>query len=274
MNAPAGNQRWRDGNDTYRPPTETISTRDYEVAPIEGDAEAKRFVERHHYSGTYPAARFRYGLFHGGVRLVGVAVFSVGMNPRTITNALPTEDASAGVVLGRFVLLDSVPGNGETWFLGQCFAALKKHDLCGVVSFSDPMPRWALSGEVAFKGHLGTIYQAHNAWYVGRSTSRTLRLLPDGRTFSARAMSKIRSADTGWRYAARQLVEAGADEPGCLAWGGSEGDPEELRQWLAGVQESEVLRKARHPGNHKYAWAFDSRELRSNPTSYPKALDS
>ena len=273
MTKPNGNQRWREGRDSYRPPDETIRTRLYEVAEIDTDKRVKSFVKRHHYSGTYPAARYRFGLFYGGVELVGVAVFSVPMNPRTITNTLPTGDAGRGVELGRFVLLDRVPGNGETFFLGRCFAALKAKDLCGVVSFSDPMPRRCADGGVTFGGHLGTIYQAHNARHVGRSTARTLRLLPDGRTFSARAASKIRSGGRGWRYAVRQLVAAGAEEPACLGGRTGEADPPELRRWLARVETSETLRKVRHPGNHKYAWAFERRSLRPNPASYPKTLE-
>ena len=31
------------------------------------------------------------------------------------------------VELGRFVLLDSVAGNGETWFLARSFDILRKH---------------------------------------------------------------------------------------------------------------------------------------------------
>jgi hypothetical protein len=113
------------------------------VAPV-GEVEAKDFVEAHHYSRAYPAARFRFG-----------------------------GTGTESVELGRFVLLDEVPFNGETWMLGQCF--------------SDPFPRTDSSGREVFRGHLGTIYRAHNARYLGRGTPRTLRLLPDGSVLSERA---------------------------------------------------------------------------------------
>ena len=76
-------QRWRGRRDRYRPAGETIATREYEVAPIAEDRVAKAFVLEHHYAGTYPAARFRFGLYHSG-KLVGVAVFSVPTNDRTL----------------------------------------------------------------------------------------------------------------------------------------------------------------------------------------------
>jgi hypothetical protein len=40
-------------------------------------------------------------------------------------------------VLSRFVLVDAVPANGESWFLGQLFAAAAREGLRGVVSFAD-----------------------------------------------------------------------------------------------------------------------------------------
>ena len=69
------NQRWCDGRASYRPPTEPIKTAEYEVAEISDDTTARQFITQHHYSHTYPAARFRAGLYRHG-ELAGVAVFS------------------------------------------------------------------------------------------------------------------------------------------------------------------------------------------------------
>jgi hypothetical protein len=219
-------------------------------------------VLAHHYAGTYPAARWRFGLYRGA-ELVGVAVFSHPCNEAVITSALPVTAATDGVELGRFVLLDDVPGNGESWFLGQCYRALRGR-VAGVVSFSDPLPRRRLDGGVLTPGHVGTIYQAHNGVYLGRGTARTLRLLPDGRTFSARAASKIRRLERGWRYAVEQLVAAGApplEDP----------SRDEAARWLAWWLPA-LTRTVRHPGNHRYAWSFALRRLVSL-APYPKRRD-
>lgn len=258
-------QRWREGRSSYRPAGEVVDPTRYEVAPIAGDAEAKRFVEAHHYSGSYPAARRRFGLYRGG-ELVGVAVYSVPCNSRVITNVLDLEDWRDAVELGRFVLLDEVPANGESWFLAKTFKALKREGFAGVVSFSDPCARRSQSGEVVFAGHVGTIYQATNARYVGRGTARSLRLLPDGTVFSARTAQKIRSRSKGWRYAVEQLREHGAPPLGdqdTLTW---------LRQSL-----SQVTRRVRHQGNHKYAWSFvkpGGWSPAATPRPYPKVTDT
>jgi hypothetical protein len=250
------NQRWRDGAHSFRPAGETINTHAFEVAAIPDDNTARSFVERHHYSGSYPAALHRFGLYRGA-ELAGVAVFSVGVNDKSLAIFPGTPRESAE--LGRFVLLDAVPGNGETWFLARCFEQLRAEGMIGVLSLSDPVARRAADGRVIFPGHIGTIYQAHNAVYVGRATPRSLHLLPDGRVFSARAQQKIRARDQGWRYSAAQLEAAGArpltatEDPG--AW---------LREQLP-----IVCRRFRHPGNLKYAWTLNRRDRRHLPASLP-----
>lgn len=253
-------QRWLFRRDSYRPAGETIRPSEYDVEPLP-ELRAKDFVVTHHYSQTYPAARFRFGLYRRG-ELAGVAVFSHPCNERVLS--IFPGPARASVELGRFVLLDAVPGNGETWFLARCFEQLRAAGLTGVVSFSDPVPRSTLDGRTVFAGHLGTIYQAHNARYLGRGKARTLRLLPDGRVYSDRAISKVRALDRGWRYAAAQLEEAGA-EP-------LSGDPAEwLRRWLP-----RLTRQLRHPGNHRYAWILQPKLRRALPAGrqYPKQLEA
>ncbi len=256
------NQRWRAGRDHYRPACEPIDPRRYEVASIPDDNPAKRFVLEHHYSRSYPAARFRFGLYRGPA-LVGVAVFSVPMNNAAITNVLPIA-AIEGVELGRFVLLDDVPGNGETWFLAQCLAGLRREGIAGVISFSDPCPRVSVTGATVFGGHVGTIYQAANGCYLGRGTARTLRLLPDGNVMSARAISKLLNRERGWEPCAELLVRHGADR----TW-------PDLRDWAV-RWIARLTRPVRHKGNHKYAWPIDRRlrrHLRYGAHPFPKQTD-
>lgn len=192
-----------------------------DCVPIARDAAARAFVERHHYSRSYPAARRRFALLQDGI-LCGVAVFAQPMHAGVFRDfaAAPAECLD----LGRFILLDAVGANAETWFLARCFKALRVEGFAGVVAMSDPVPRTDAAGAVTFRGHVGTIYQASNAHYMGRATARALRLLPDGSVFSARAESKIRARESGWRYAVGQLVEAGAQPPPA--------DADDLRPWL------------------------------------------
>jgi len=254
------NQRWRDRRDFYRRPDEQINPLRYEVAEIMDDTTPKRFVTAMHYSGSYPNARFRFGLYRAGA-LVGVAVFSHPMNDAVLTNVFPGNPKDS-VELGRFVLLDSVEGNGESWFLARCFAQLRTKALRGVVSMSDPLPRYTADGHTMFAGHIGTCYQAHNARYLGRATARPLHVLPDGRVFSARCVSKVRDGERGWKYSAALLEAFGATpcpstDAKRRAW---------LKRWV-----SQLTRRVSHPGNHRYAWPLVKHAgMVGTPQAYPK----
>ena len=259
------NQRWCDGRASYRPPTEPIKTAEYDVAEIPDDTTAREFIMQHHYAHSYPSARFRVGLFRHG-ELAGVAVFSHPCSNAVLTNVFEAPVLTT-VELGRFVLLDSVAGNGETWFLARSFDILRKqHSIVGVVSFSDPLQRRTASGEVVHMGHFGTIYQAHNGIYLGRGAARSLHLLPDGRVFSERAAQKIRNSERGWKYAAAQLEAFGATTVPV--------DPSERTEWLNASLQS-LATRVRHKGNHKYAWPLNVAIRRQLPASlpYPKSLD-
>lgn len=258
-------QRWRRRRASYRPAREVIRPADYEVAEID-EATAKAFVVTHHYSGTYPAARFRVGLFRRE-QLVGVAVFSQPARNEVLTNVFPTGCVLDSVELGRYVLLDSVPGNGESFFLARCFDYLRRLGLVGVIAFSDPVPRRTADGHLFKPGHVGVIYQAANAVYLGRATPRSLHLLPDATVLSARALQKIRAGERGWRYAVGRLVGQGAEAPRCWPYGA---DVDELRAWLPNALN--ITRRLRHPGNHRYGWSLSraARRFLERAGPYPK----
>lgn len=253
------NQRWLLGRDSYRPPLEPIRTAEYDVEPIASDGPSKAFVLEHHYSRSYPAARFRFGLYRRG-ELAGVAVFSHPCSDRVLTNVFPDGAATDAVELGRFVLLDEVAGNGETWFLARTFELLRAH-VRGVVSFSDPISRTRADGTPVFPGHVGTIYQAANARFLGRGTARTLRLLPDGRVLSDRAIQKIRKLERNWESSAAPLVALGAD---AVDTSSSAASTAWLARWLP-----VLTRTMRHPGNLRYAWGLERRTMRALAPSLP-----
>lgn len=168
--------------------------------------------------------------------------------------------ANEGVELSRLVLLDEVPGNGESFFVGHCMRTLKALGLAGVVSFADPIPRRTVSGVLIKPGHCGTLYQAQNARFVGRSSPRSLRLLPDGTVLSDRTIQKLRAGEPGTGAIRERLGQLGIRLPD-----GPVGP--ELTILL-----NKHTRALRHPGNFKYVWAFSraaGKHLPS-PLPYPK----
>lgn len=245
-------QRWRDRRDSYRQRGEAFRPADYVVEPIQADRAARDFVQQHHYSGTYPAARCRVGLYRlrdawPPRELVGVAVFSVPASQAVVPKWAGVE-AGAGIELGRLVLLDEVPFNAESWFVARAMRHLR--DLSAppvaLLSLSDPTPRTAADGRVVTPGHTGTIYQSLNGLYCGLTAPTLHYLLPSGRILSPRALSKIRAQDQGADYAARQLLAEGLP---------SRAPHEEPPAWLARVLPT--LRRLRHPGCHVYRWRLD-----------------
>jgi hypothetical protein len=248
-------QRWREGRDSYRPAGEPIDPRRFGVEVVHRD-EGAAFVRGHHYSRSCAPARLTVGLWRSrgqfwAPELAGVAVFGVGIQPASLTRWCGV-DPAAGVELVRFVLLDDVEANGETWFLRRAFAEVRGAlpDVRAVLAYSDPERRTSLDGRVVLPGHVGTIYQAHNGRYVGRSSSRWLWLDPAGRVVSDRALSKIRNDERNAAGAARTLLDAGAP-PRRIG--------EDPAAWVARALAEGPFRRVRHPGNHVYAWPLDGR---------------
>jgi len=269
-------QRWRDQRSSFVPPSELFDPSRYGAEPIDSDNVARAFVQQHHYSGSYPAARCRVGLYHKPAFqapvLVGVAVFSVPAQQAVIPK-WTGQEPSRGVELGRFVLLDDVRFNGETWFLARAFELLRQQipAVRAVVSYSDPVRRRTSEGEIVLPGHVGRIYQAHNGVYMGRSKRRTLILAPDGRVVSPRAVSKLRNGERGQDYAERQIVGMGAP---------TRRRHESRRAWVNRVlADPSLFRKFRHPGNHCYTWGLCRSARRRLPepqvdTGYPRSIDA
>jgi len=257
-----GNQRWRAHRDSYRPAGEVIDPSKFGVDLL-SELQAKEFVQRHHYSGSYPAAVCRVGLFRGR-DLVGCAVFSTPMQAKAITAWTGTD---AGVELGRFVLLDDVEANGESWFIARCFKLLRaaKPHIKTVLSYSDPVRRANCDGTIVLPGHVGTIYQATNGRYLGRSSARSLILKPDGQTINGRALSKIRREERGAAYAYEQLLAAGAP---------SRRPFESGADYVTRALEQGPFVKMKHPGNHAYAWSIKKRFKLTKPAlQYPKHIE-
>lgn len=247
-------QRWANGWHSWIPRSAGgFDPARYEVRDIP-EAQARDYVTRHHYSHQWVCARFRFGLFYldepTEPALVGVAVYGVPMHPNVITNAVDV-DPLAGVELSRFVLEGEplaphvpggrAPGNAESWFLARTLDRLAARSIRAVIAFSDPVPR-IVAGRTLWPGHVGTIYQASNAIYLGRAGRQTLVVLPDGTTLAKRTMSKIRRQESGHAAAERRLVALGADPhigPDPAAW---------LTRALAAINAEHV----QHNGNHKY----------------------
>lgn len=247
-------QRWRHRRHSWRRTSEGGFDPDrYVVAPVE-EAASRAFVVEHHYARSFPAAILNVGLFdrtaegargHPG-RHTGSLVLSVPVQAAVLTGVFPDlEPYRESAEVGRLVLLDECPSNSETFFMARALRIAAELGIVACVAFSDPVPRRnTLTGEIVLPGHIGTVYQAANAIYTGRSAPTTKLLLPDGTILNSRSLQKVRAHERGAAGVERRLVELGApprsahEEPG--VW---------LRRALLAVR----AHRFRHSGMHRYA---------------------
>lgn len=191
------------------------------------------------------------------------------MHAGVLTGAFPWLIPYAQALeLSRLVLLDEVPANAETWFAARAFRLAAQEGIRAVVAHSDPHPRSRLTAtgrEPLFPGHVGTVYQAGGMTYLGRTRPRRLTVLPDGTVLPDRAISKVRTDESGHAGTERRLVLLGARpraarEPG--------------RAWLDEALATVGATVLHHRGNHRYAHQIgprhERRPLAATAYPYPK----
>lgn len=245
-------QRWRLRAHSWRRTSDGGFDPDRYTVAVTHESTSRAFVAAHHYSRSFPAAQLSVGLFDRTVpglpgqpgHLVGSLVLSVPVQERVLTGVLPDlEPYRESVELGRLVLLDSVPANAETFFVARALRIAAERDIVACVAFCDPvLRRNRLTGTVLLPGHIGTVYQAANAVYTGRTAPTTKLLLPDGTVLNNRSIQKVRAQERGAAGVERHLVTLGATPRG----------DEDPSAWLRSALVAVGAHRFRHGGMHRY----------------------
>jgi hypothetical protein len=282
-------QRWRNHHHTWQHrdgrPFDPDRFTVVELDTRDGKHAARHLILDHHYAASWPAAMHCFGLIdrapqlddypdpHPSAvtragRLVGAAVLSVPQHVAVVAKPFPRlTPYREAADLGRFLLLDPVAANAESWFLARVFRLARQRGVRGVVAFADPVPRRRGDGALVLPGHVGWSYQGHNAVYLGRSTPRPQILLPDGTNLPGRAVSKLAGSEPGARGVAARLRELGAPTVDA---------GETPAAWLDRALPAIGATIIRHPGKHKYAWRLDrgpTSQLGQPAMPYPKSID-
>lgn len=140
-------------------------------------SDLKKVLAEAHYIGKPGSTAIALGLWQSG-ELAGVLTF--GTVPANNARAICGQDYAASVLeLTRLALYDWAPPNSESWFIGQAFAWLRgdRPDVHILLSYAD-----------ASVGHVGTIYQATNWIYTGRTTGDVYWQCDDGRKLHPRTV--------------------------------------------------------------------------------------
>lgn len=166
---------------------------DYQVQRIPCK-QAKEYIIKNHYShGCHNSPSPCYGLFEGGV-LIGVLMFATPCSEAVRASVFGKEYKNSVTELHRLHILDVTPKNTESWFISRCLTLLKedKPQIKAVISFADTT-----------QGHQGTIYQATNFYYVGKTSSATFYIDETGRLRHPRQngvnITREMAKDYGWK---------------------------------------------------------------------------
>lgn len=186
----------------------------------------------YHYSGRMPDAVQECFAGYYGATFAGGLAFGPGA--ASVRNELPNLTPQQVRELVRLWSPDGMPRNTESRLISSALRMLQGIRL--VVSFSDPA-----------EGHVGTIYQATNAVYLGMSGGGTRYVTAEGERVHGRlaGVYRMRHPDT---YAGMTN---------------------------AAVAEAEGWAAQETGGKHRYAWAlgsrYDRRILATLAQPYPKA---
>jgi hypothetical protein len=198
--------------------TSTDAPRTMRVRPVEA-ATLRGVMASYHYSGRMPDAVQECFAGYYGETFAGGLAFGPGA--ASVRTELPDLTPQEVRELVRLWSPDGMPKNTESRLVARALRMLSGIRL--VVSFSDPS-----------EGHVGTIYQATNAVYLGMSGGGTRYLTPSGERLHGRLAGV---------YRMRHPEYAGMSNAAIAT---AEG-------WVA--QET--------GGKHRYAWALGSREDRA-----------
>lgn len=147
-------------------------------------ADVFDFVRLNHYSRTCPKFGIATHCFAVRIEdmLVGAAVFGhQAGNAETGSIFKPPYNTKDDCrELKRFVMIDDLPRNSESRFIGESLRWLRRNtDLNGVVSYADPE-----------QDHSGTIYRVSNWEYTGLSNP-SKRLIVDGEEIHRRRATNL-----------------------------------------------------------------------------------
>jgi len=169
--------------------TEFGPVRDMTVTRVSA-FDVDEFCRRWHYTKHMGAATWRYGLWDG-ITLVGVVAYNI-----------PTMDVCAAMFgpdlwdwvahMGRLVCAEDAPRNVESRLIAESLRLLKQ---------DRPVVRAVVTYAASGAGHIGYVYQATNALYLGLAASRYHYQDGSGQSRSTKQTTYLSKADAiarGW----------------------------------------------------------------------------
>lgn len=227
--------------------------------------ETVDFIAKNHYTGSVRFARLTVGLFNEDEELCGVIMYASPAQAATIPCYLGIEQ-KYGVELSRLILKEGLGRNSASWFISQAnkFLKLEMPFIKGIVTYADPFTLTDCIGNVTKTGHLGHVYQATNATYLGKTTPKYILVDKSGVVFNQRGLSKITCPKQGRgveRHVRKVLGIARRKETvDVKVW---------LNDSITEAISNGTLRKIKHPGLHVYGYDLGGVTFKQS-LPYPK----
>lgn len=129
---------------------------------------AKKMIVEHHYTHAWTACRYALGVYYkdedsryfGDNKLIGCLVYGHPVGAAAAESVSPVLDKGSVLELKRLYIHDGYGKNIESYSISQSFDWLREND---------PSVKALMSYADSAEDHLGTIYQATNWLYQGRS---------------------------------------------------------------------------------------------------------
>ncbi len=121
---------------------------------------ANEYIVKHHYTHAPSVSVLNLGVFRDNA-LIGVISYGQSVAPKMHTALISYLQKDEYFELLRLHVKDVTPKHFESWFISESFKWIKEFypKVKILVSFADPS-----------EGHNGTIYQATNWHYVGKTS--------------------------------------------------------------------------------------------------------
>jgi len=164
--------------DSYRKIIGCVKPEEVEVKEISLKL-ARQIIVKNHYSHAWPHNNIIALGYYAGNKLLGVLCYGLGAAKNLIPSVCEGVSKDEGLELTRLFSFDWGPKNIESYMISQSFKYLQANfpKIKVLVSFADPS-----------EGHQGTIYQATNWIYTGKSKGANFYKVNDRvthpRTFS------------------------------------------------------------------------------------------
>ena len=129
---------------------------------------ARPYIATFHYSKTMPdSTRFVFAGYYDD-KLAGIVCYGMGASKSQYTSLIPDIKKGEYLELTRLWSPDGMPKNTESKLISESLRMLPP-EIKLVVSFAD-----------SNQNHVGTVYQATNWYYVGRTNGGKVLITEDG----------------------------------------------------------------------------------------------